>query len=211
MLAVVNGKGGVGKTTTAMNLAAAFANQLDEPQQVILVDTDPQGSAHWWHQRSEVELGFGVEQETNPQLLGQLNQRSDYDVIVVDTPPALRSATLEAVVTAADYLVLPSPPSPMDLAALIETVREAVVPLGVSHRVLLTRVDSRSLKDAFEAQNTLMELGIPVCNAFVRSYKAHERSVLEGIPIFLWTGRNAGEAQGDYRRVANELQREWKR
>jgi len=98
----------------------------------------------------------------------------------------------------------------MDLAALIETVREAVLPLGTNHRVVLTRVDARSLKDAFEAQNTLMELGIPVCNAFVRSYKAHERAALEGVSIFSCKGKNAVEAQGDYRRVANELQREWK-
>jgi chromosome partitioning protein len=151
-----------------------------------------------------------VQQETDEQLQSFQN-RSDCDVVVIDTPPALASESLKVVMATADYVVLPTPPAPMDLAALIETVKETVLPLGVSHRVVLTRVDARSLKDAFEAQNTLMELGIPVCNAFVRSYKAHERAALEGVSIFLWKGKNAGEAQGDYRRVANELQREWKR
>jgi hypothetical protein len=68
----------------------------------------------------------------------------------------------------------------MDLAALITTVNEAVSPSGVSHRVLLTKVDSRSLGEALEAQNTLLELNIPACNAFIRTYKAHERAALEG-------------------------------
>ena len=82
--------------------------------------------------------------------------------------------------------------------------------MGVEYRVLLTRVDSRSLKEAIEAQNTLMELGIPVCHAFVRSYKAHERAALEGVPINQWRGKNANEATADYRRVCNEILRDWR-
>jgi chromosome partitioning protein len=96
----------------------------------------------------------------------------------------------------------------MDLTALIETVRSAVTPLGVNHRVLLTKVDSRSLKETLEAQNTLMELGIPACHAFVRNYKAHERSALDGVAITRWKGKQAKEAESDYRRVADELLRE---
>jgi chromosome partitioning protein len=115
---------------------------------------------------------------------------------------------MRTVIGLADYLVLPTPPAPMDLTALIETVRTAVMPLQVAHRVLLTKVDSRSLKETLEAQNTLLELGIPACHAFVRNYKAHERSVLDGVAITEWKGKNAKEAQSDYRRVAEELLRE---
>jgi chromosome partitioning protein len=65
------------------------------------------------------------------------------------------------------------------------------------------------LKEALEAQNTLLELGIPACNAFIRSYKVHERAVLDGMPISQLRGKNANEAQADYRRVAEEIQRDW--
>ncbi|WP_019500746.1 ParA family protein [Pseudanabaena sp. PCC 6802] len=205
VLAVINGKGGVGKTTTAINLAAAFA----EHKKVLLVDADPQGSASWWGDRNANGIGFDIARDHNPDNLAQLPQFKSYDLVVVDTPPALRSEALTAVVAIADYLVLPTPPAPLDLAALIETVKETVVPADVAHRVLLTRVDPRSLNEALEAQNTLMEVGIPACHAFVRAYKAHERAALEGKTILQWRGKNAREAEADYRRVADELQRDW--
>ncbi|MCL1463000.1 ParA family protein [Argonema galeatum] len=207
IIAIANGKGGVGKTTTAVNLAATFS----EKTRVLLVDADIQGSATWWVERNREKWGFDLAQETDPKLLSGLSKIEGYDLVVVDTPPALHSEALAAVVAIADYLLLPTPPAPMDLAVLIETVREAVTPVGIAHRVLLTRVDSRSLGEALEAQNTLMELGIPACNAFVRAYKAHERAALEGVPITQWRGNNAREAQADYRRVANELQRDWRK
>jgi chromosome partitioning protein len=105
-----------------------------------------------------------------------LRQIIEYDLIVIDTPPALRSQLLTAVIAESDYLILPTPPAPMDLMALIDTVRTAVKPLGIAYRVLLTKVDSRSLKETLEAQNTLLELGIPACHAFVRNYKAQRKS-----------------------------------
>jgi chromosome partitioning protein len=205
IVAIVNGKGGVGKTTTSVNLAATLAQKI----KVLLVDADPQGSAAWWADRSEKGIGFDLIRETDPKRLSDLRQTKGYELVVVDTPPALRSEALAAIVSSADYLVLPTPPAPMDLTVLIETVREAVRPIGVAHRVLLTRVDTRSLKEALEAQKTLMDVGIPTCNAFVRAYKAHERAALEGVSITNWRGKNAQEAETDYRRVADELQRDW--
>ncbi|MDZ7960646.1 MAG: ParA family protein [Aulosira sp. DedQUE10] len=207
IIAILNGKGGVGKTTTAVNLAANFAQK----QKVILIDADIQGSASWWFGRNQNGMGFDLSQETNPQLLGDLRKLTGYDLVIVDTPPALHSEALATVVAIADYLVLPTPPAPMDLAVLIETVRKAVIPLGVPHRVLLTKVDTRSLGEAIEAQNTLTRLGIPACKTFIRAYKAHERAALEGVAITQWRGKHAQEAELDYRRVADELQVDWRK
>jgi chromosome partitioning protein len=207
IIAILNGKGGVGKTTTAVNLAATFGIE----KKVLLIDADIQGSASWWVGRSDAGMGFDLSKETNPKLLGDLRKITGYDLVVVDTPPALHSDALAAVIAIADYLVLPTPPAPMDLAVLIETVREAVIPAGTPHRVLLTKVDTRSLGEALEAQNTLKQLGIPACSAFIRTYKAHERAALEGVAITQWRGNNAREAESDYRRVAQELQRDWRK
>lgn len=207
VLVVLNGKGGVGKTTTAINLAAIFA----ETDRILLVDADPQGSATWWAEHSQHSMTFDLVRETDPALLEELRQVKNYSLVVVDTPPALGSDALAAVIPAADYLLLPTPPAPMDLTALIETVKQAVIPAGIAHRVLLTRVDPRSANEALEAQTTLIEMGIPACKTFIRAYKAHERAALEGMPILHWRGKNRREAEADYRRVADEIKQDWQK
>ena len=203
ILAITNGKGGVGKTTSAINLAAL----LSHTYKTLLVDADPQASASWWVDRGE--MPFDLAQETDPQLLKQLKKVKDYELVVVDTPPALRSDALKAVVGAADYLILPTQPAPMDLSALIETVRSAIATAKVDHRVLLTKVDPRSINEALDAQQSLIDAGIPTFNSFIRAYKVHERAPLEGLSIVQMKGKNAGIAASDYRKVTDELQREW--
>lgn len=89
-------------------------------------------------------------------------------------------------------------------------MKQVVQPSNVPHRVLLTRVDPRCVNEALEAQNTLLQLGVAACHSFIRAYKAHERAALDGVPITQWKGKQAKEAQADYRRVAEELQRDWR-
>jgi chromosome partitioning protein len=56
-----------------------------------------------------------------------------------------------------------------------------------------------------------MQLGIPACHTVIRTYKAHERAALEGVPIHQWRGRNAKEAESDYRHVAAEIKSDWRK
>ena len=205
VVAVANGKGGVGKTTTAVNLAALLTAAK---RKVLLVDTDPQGSATWWSERGK-PMPFTLATETDPATLSRLREVDGYDVVVVDSPPRLDSEGLQAVARAADYVVLPTPPAPLDMSALITTIRSVIAPTRVAHRVLLTRVDPRSLNEAMEALETLREAGVPAFHAVVRTYKAHERASLAGVAVGDYAGPNAKEAAGDYRRVIDEVLRDW--
>ncbi len=206
ILVVFNGKGGVGKTTTVINIAAMWAEQ----KRVLVVDADPQASATWWVEQNTKSMGFDLSQEHNPELLQNLRSINGYDLIVVDTAPALSSSALTAVVAAADYLILPTPPAPMDLAALIQTVKTVVAPSKIKHRVLLTRVNPRGTAETRAAQNALSELGIPAFKTFIRAFKAHEKATLEGSPISQWRGRNARAAEADYRCVIAEILEDWR-
>lgn len=76
-------------------------------------------------------MPFDLSQGNDPKLLQKLRKVKGYALVVVDTPPALRSDALIAVVQAADYLILPTQPAPMDLQALIETVRQAIAPTKI--------------------------------------------------------------------------------
>lgn len=203
IIAIVNGKGGVGKTTSAVNVASILA----EKSSVLLVDADPQASATWWSKRGSEGMGFDIQQEPEPEFLAEIRQIKEYDWIVIDTPPATQ--TLDGAISNADYLILPTPPAPMDLMALIETVKRFILPREIPYRVVLTKVDPRSIKEAIDAQNTLLELNIATCHAFVRLYKAYERAVLDGVAITQGKGKQAKEAEKDYRRVVEELKRDW--
>jgi chromosome partitioning protein len=70
IIAVANGKGGVGKSTTTVNLAGI----LEETMRVLVVDSDPQESTTWWMEHSEGERVADVVQETDPRMLGRVRE-----------------------------------------------------------------------------------------------------------------------------------------
>lgn len=119
ILGVLSQKGGVGKTTLAVNLAAA----LSADRRVLLVDADPQGSALAWSAARDRDPLFPVVGMAKPTLHRDLPELArDYDVVVIDGAPRVNDLG-RAAILASDLVLIPVQPSPYDVWAAAETVR----------------------------------------------------------------------------------------
>jgi len=122
-IALLNQKGGAGKTTLATHLARGL--QL-RGNKVLLIDSDPQGSARDWHAASEGEL-LPVVGLDRPTLDKDLKAISDgYDWIIIDGAPQAHDLAVSAI-KAADLILIPVQPSPYDIWAtsdLVDLIKE---------------------------------------------------------------------------------------
>jgi chromosome partitioning protein len=111
VISLVNQKGGVGKTTVAINLASGLALRGFS---VLLVDSDPQGSVLQWHSIQNQEF---LEVERLAQRFdsaGFRKRTSKRDYVVIDAPPAISNITID-VLDATDLVLIPVGPSALDL------------------------------------------------------------------------------------------------
>ena len=146
VITIAQQKGGAGKTTLAAHLAVAW-HELGE--KVALVDIDPQGSLSQWFALREAHLGkgntgIGLTQITGWRASAEIDRlKRDHSLIVVDSPPHAQTDAKIAV-RAANLVVIPVQPSPLDVWATRPTV-ELAASEKVPVLLVMNRVPSRSL------------------------------------------------------------------
>ncbi|HNG92018.1 MAG: AAA family ATPase [Blastocatellia bacterium] len=127
ILAVLNQKGGVGKTTLSIHIATFFAQ---EGNRVLVVDADPQSSALDWSVSRETEGLFPVVGIPKPSLHKEIPALAkDYDLVVIDGPPRVNDVARSAIM-ASDAVLIPIQPSPYDVWAakeIVDLLQEASV------------------------------------------------------------------------------------
>jgi len=124
IIAVAGRKGGVGKSTIVGNLAAEFAAM---GRSVTVLDADPQHSMVAWAEQGDGMLSRSVEKVAVPSTLRARARKADEDtdIVLIDTPPGMPEVAYQAAL-AADLMLLPCGPSPLDLFALKEALSLAL-------------------------------------------------------------------------------------
>lgn len=187
-------KGGVGKTTSAVHLAA----YLQQHRSTLLVDGDPNRSASHWAKRGE--LPFTVVDERQAAKYSR-----QFEHIVIDTEARPEEEDLKALAEGADMLIIPTTPDALSLDALKQTVK-ALKTLGTDRfRILITMVPPKPSKDGDEARAMLTAAGLPLFEGQVRRLAAFQKAALAGVPVNAVPDPRAKEGWKDYSSIGAEV------
>lgn len=194
IVTIASFKGGVGKTTTAVHLAA----YLQERAPTLLIDGDPNRSATGWARRGHLPVRVVDERQA-------AKFARDFTHVVIDTQARPSREDLDALADGCDLLIIPSTPDALALDALILTV-DALKELGADRwRVLLTMLPPRPSRDGDEARALLTDAGLPLFSSGVRRMVAFGKAALAGVPVYESGDPRARDGWADYEAVGREI------
>lgn len=202
VIAVLNQKGGSGKTTIATHLARAF--QL-AGSSVVLVDSDPQGSARDWAAARE-EQPLSVIGIDRPTIERDLKSLAKTDFVVIDGAPQASDLAVSAI-KAAQFVLIPVQPSPYDIwaaADLVDLVKQRIE--MTDGKLQAAFVVSRAIagtKLGQEVADALAGYGLPVLAARIMQRVIYPGSAATGKTVFDIDADC--EAAEDFRVLKDEL------
>ncbi|KNG91799.1 ParA family partition ATPase [Pseudaestuariivita atlantica] len=184
IISVLNPKGGCGKTTISTNLARALH---DRGASVLIVDSDPPGSARDWHAANEdnpIELVV-LDRPNNVKTLASM--AANYDYVVINGAAKLEDM-IAAAIKVSDFILIPVQPAPYDIWAASDLVdfikaRQEVtdgVPLAgfvVSRVVEGTRLGG-------DVRAALDEYALPVFDTTITQRQVYPQTASEGLTVF---------------------------
>lgn len=180
----LNQKGGVGKTTLAVNVASELTQ---DGSRVLVVDADPQGSALDWaaarEDRSAAVTVVGFPRATLHKDIA--NMAEGYDHVVIDGPPRVTDLARSAIL-ASDVVVIPIQPSPYDVWAAREVsslIEESRVYRDTLKSVFLVNRKIVNTAIGRDVRKALQHSGSPVMEAYVSQRVVFAESAARGLAV----------------------------
>ena len=185
VFSVANQKGGTGKTTLSMNLAAGLSLR----GRTLIIDADPQGSASQWAGLSSDDRPFPVAViAIASNLVREIKRmREDYQYLVIDCPPTLETGVAQAAISASDKTIIPILPSPVDLWASVR-LADAIEQIKIYNAnlqayILVNQLEPRNAISRGMHQ-ALSEFDIPALNNCLHRRAIYKNAAIEGASVY---------------------------
>lgn len=198
ILTVTSFKGGTGKTTSAVHLAAYLAEQAP----TILVDGDPNRSATGWADRASSHGGLPF-RVVDEKAIARAAREATH--LVLDTEARPASSDLKELAEVADVLVIPTSPDALALQVTLQTVQQLQAIGATNYAVLLTIVPPAPSRVGDEAAAFLRESGIRVLDHRIPRLMAYQNAAAEGRIVSKVRDENAQRAWSAYQGAAQEV------
>lgn len=184
IISVLNPKGGCGKTTISTNLARALH---DQGHSVLIVDSDPQGSARDWHASNEdnpIEL-VALDRPNNVKTLTSM--AANYDYVVIDGAAKLEDM-IAAAIKVSNFVLIPVQPSPYDIWAASDLVdfikaRQEVTDGSPRASFVISRM-VEGTRLGGDVRAALDEYGLSICDTTITQRQVYPQTASEGLTVF---------------------------
>ncbi|WP_216797565.1 ParA family partition ATPase [Candidatus Vallotia tarda] len=210
IIAVTQQKGGVGKSTIAMHLGAAF---YEKEKKVLVIDADGQNTlVHWSNitcEKTDIPFPIINLAESGEKIYKEIKKFvSDYNLIIVDCPPSITEKISSVVLLAASIAVIPISSSPADYwssIGLIKLIQQAqVINKALKAVFLLNKTEEKRMLTR-ELKQSLKEISLPVLKTQIPTRECYKQAMALGQTVLQMTDRSSKLASAEIRACANEI------
>ena len=204
VIAIVNQKGGSGKTTLALNLAAGLARRAP----TAVADADPQRSISQWISLAEDTSALPVVTQIGASASAAIARlKKTHRYVVIDCPPSVQGPVIQGVIASADLVLIPVLPSPLDLWASVEMAalvnKAQKKNRALQAYLILNQVEARNALSSV-MQQAVAEFDVPLLKASVQRRAAYRSAAIEGVSVY-GLGSRGAQAVADIEAIIKEI------
>ena len=203
IIAVVGNKGGAGKTTLSVNLAAG----ISQKSSIAVIDADPQGSSLQWRAIAGDNVHFPVYAPTFSLKHQAESYAKKNDYVLIDCPPSVKAPQTIAVLEFADIALIPVQPSPIDLWSSVH-IEKAVIEAkeinpDLTALLVINQLESRTTLSKL-VREVLSEIALPVADTAIHRRAIYRNSAMEGKSVYN-VGKRGADAVAELNLLIQEV------